>query len=228
MTTADKVTKKLTGPVLITALLTIAPLLFTSYFIYYTVTHEATLAHFSAWQWALLTVICCLTSTIAVTLPTLLALVFGYFLGWQALVPLFALNMGAIFLVNLLARWIGTNTLLQYAQQNAKARNILEQIHRHELRFIFFAKLSPVLPFSLTNLVLALSGAQLKNILLGGFLGMVPRTILAVLTGSQAREIRTLLEHPNQANWVQITIIILLVASVAGLLSVFTRRASQP
>lgn len=206
--------------------MTILPLLFSSYITYYAVAHEATFRQFTGWAWALVTLLCCLTSTIALTPPTLLALVFGYFLGWSAIIPLFVLNMVAILLVNLLVRWVDQNRLLGYLEQNPKVQTVLERIRKQELKFIFFTKLSPVLPFAVTNLVFALSGARLKNILLGGFLGMVPRTVLAVATGSQAREIRTLLEHPNQANWVQIAIVVLLIASVAGLISVFTRRAA--
>lgn len=206
--------------------MTILPLLFSSYITYFAVTHEARFQQLTFVEWVLATLFCCLTSTIALTPPTLLALIFGYFLGWNALLPLFALNMAAIFLVNLLVRWVDKNRLLGYMEQNPKVRSVLERIRRQELKFIFFTKLSPVLPFAVTNLVFALSGARLRTILLGGFLGMVPRTILAVATGSQAWEIRTLLEHPNQANWVQVAIVVLLIASVAGLISVFTRRAA--
>lgn len=205
--------------------MTILPLLFSSYITYYAIAHEATFRQFTGWEWALVTLLCCLTSTIALTPPTLLALVFGYFLGWSAIIPLFVLNMVAILLVNLLVRWVDQNRLLGYLERNPKVQTVLARIRKQELKFIFFTKLSPVLPFAVTNLVFALSGARLKNILLGGFLGMVPRTVLAVATGSQAREIRALLEHPNQANWVQIAIVVLLIASVAGLISVFTRRA---
>lgn len=206
--------------------MTILPLVFSSYITYQAITHESTLRAFTPIDWAIATGICCLTSTIALTPPTLLALVFGYFLGWQAILPLFILNMVAILLVNLLVRWVDQNRLLGYLEQNPKVQSVLERVRRQELKFIFFTKLSPVLPFAVTNLVFAISGARLKNILVGGFLGMVPRTVLAVITGSQAREIRTLLEHPNQASWVQISIIVLLLASFAGIISVFTRRAA--
>lgn len=206
--------------------MTILPLLFSSYVTFYAIAHETTLQQFTGWQWALATAVCCLTSTVALTPPTLLALVFGYFLGWNALLPLFALNMVAILLVNGLVQRIDQNRLLNYVEQNPKVQSVLERIRRQELKFIFFTKLSPVLPFAVTNLVFALSGARLRTILLGGFLGMVPRTVLAVATGGQAREIRTLLENPNQANWVQVAVVLLLIASIAGLISIFTRRAA--
>ncbi|RYU95661.1 TVP38/TMEM64 family protein [Emticicia agri] len=197
--------------------LTIIPLLFTSVLTLWVIAHETEIGGYSGKVWALITVLCCLTSTIAFTPPTFLALVFGYFLGWHAILPLFTLNMVAIFLVNLITRWLDKDRFKTYLSENSKVRNILENIKHQELKIIFFAKLSPVLPFALTNFVFALSGAKLRNILSGGFFGMIPRTVLAVWTGYQAKEIRRLLENPNEGNLQKILLIVLLVASIAGI-----------
>jgi len=197
--------------------LTVIPLIFTSVITLWVVSNEVEIGGYDAQTWALITAICCISSTIAFTPPTFLALVFGYFLGWHAVLPLFVLNMVAIFLVNMVTRWLDKDRFSTYLSENAKIREILENIKQQELKIIFFAKLSPVLPFALTNFVFALSGAKLKNILLGGFLGMIPRTLLAVWTGYQAKEIRKLLENPNEGNVQKILLIVLLMASIAGI-----------
>ncbi|GAB3504000.1 hypothetical protein GCM10027442_05540 [Emticicia fontis] len=126
--------------------------------------------------------------------------------------------MAAIFLVNMVTRWLDKDRFKTYLSENRRVNEILTNIKEQELKIIFFAKLSPVLPFALTNFVFALSGAKLKNILLGGFLGMIPRTVLAIWTGYQAKEIRRLLENPNEGNLQKILLIVLLVASVGGIL----------
>ena len=126
--------------------------------------------------------------------------------------------MVAIFLVNIITKRIDGEKSKAYLADNKQISNILENIRKEELKFIFFTKLSPVLPFALTNFVFALSGAKLKNILLGGFFGMIPRTLLAVWTGSQAKEIRRLLENPNEGSLQMILIILLLIISVGGIL----------
>lgn len=200
-----------------TFFLTVVPLIFTSGITFWVIGHEAEISGYDTSVWALITILCCITSTMAFTPPTFLALVFGYFLGWKAVAPLLALNMTAIFLVNTLTRWLDKDRFRPYLSENKKVREILENIKEQELKIIFFAKLSPVLPFALTNFVFALSGAKLRNILLGGFLGMIPRTILAVWTGYQAKEIRRLLENPNEGNLQKILLIVLLVASIAGI-----------
>lgn len=208
---------RLTIPAFLSVLLSIAPLLTSSFVTYEVLVNEPVLADFSAWQWAAVTLICVFTSAFALTPPTFLALVFGYFLGWHALFPLFALNMAAILLVNVGVRWFDQDRLRDRLEHNPRVRQVLARIRQEELKVIFFTKISPVLPFAVTNLVFALSGARLRNVLLGGFLGMVPRTALAVWAGSQARVLRTLLENPNGANWTQWVLISLIVVSAIGL-----------
>ncbi|GAB3912488.1 hypothetical protein GCM10028803_55850 [Larkinella knui] len=219
--------KALSGPALAGLALSVAPLLFSSALTYLVISNEPVIAQFNGWEWLLVTIACCLTSTFALTPPTFLALIFGYFLSWNSLLPLFALNMVSILLVNKLINWFDQDRFVRFIEQNPKAKNVLERIREQELKVIFFAKLSPVLPFAVVNLVFALSGARLRNILLGGFLGMIPRTVLAVWTAQQAKEIRTLVENPNAQNGTQIAIGVLLLASVAGLFAVLNRTLNR-
>lgn len=213
-----KISSKYSFPLISSIFLTVIPLIFSSALTVLVITHESIVSTFDWQDWALITFICCITCTFAFTPPTLLALIFGYFIGWNAILPVFLINMVAILLVNVITKRIDGDKFRDYLSNNKNVSGILENIRKEELKFIFFTKLSPVLPFALTNFVFALSGAKLKNILLGGFFGMIPRTLLAVWTGSQAKEIRRLLENPNEGNLQKILIILLLVVSVGGIL----------
>ncbi|MVM39726.1 hypothetical protein GO730_22490 [Spirosoma sp. HMF3257] len=214
--------KSVTGPALAGLALSVTPIVFTSLLTYFAVVHEAAIAELTAWQWAGITITCAMTSA-GLTPPTMLALIFGYFLGWQAVLPLFVINFGGILFINLLVRWLDHDRFLAFIQRNPKAQSVLDRILNNELEVIFFAKLSPILPFGLTNLLFALSGAKLRNILLGGFLGMTPRTLLAIWSGHEAREIKALLENPNQSSWTQIVVVGLIIISIAGLWQVIQR-----
>jgi uncharacterized membrane protein YdjX (TVP38/TMEM64 family) len=213
----NRLSAALTGPALLGLLLSALPLLTSSWITYYAITHEAVIRQFGPEQWVLATVLCSLGCAFALMLPTPLALIFGYFIGWWATGPLFVINMAAIVLVNVVVRWLDHDRVRRLLARNPKAHALLERIRQNELQVIFFAKLSPALPFSLTNMVFSLSGASLRNILLGGFLGMVPRTLLAIWTGAEAYHIRTLLNNPNGGTTTQIAVIVLVVISVGGL-----------
>lgn len=222
-----KLRQILTGPALLGLLLSALPVLMSSYITYYAVMHESQIAAFTSTEWTLATIVCSLSCAFALMLPTPLALIFGYFLSWKATLPLFIINMSAILLVNLVVRRLDHDRVRRMIEQNPKAARILERIRERELQFIFFAKLSPALPFSLTNMVFSLSGASLRNILLGGFLGMVPRTLLAIWTGAEAHHIRTLLDNPNEGSHTQIIVIALLVVSMGGLISVLSKAMAK-
>lgn len=193
-------------------------MLFGSAIVYFFITYEAELSQLPQLQWWALTGLFTLTSMLAISQPTLLALIYGYFLKWNALPHLFLLNMLAIYLVNIIANRLDNHRFQQLIEQNPKAMNLLANIRTEELKVIFLAKLSPVLPFALTNVIFAISGARLRNILLGGFLGMVPRTILAVWMGIQAHDIRTLLEKNDSNTTQKIVLIGLFVISTVGLI----------
>ena len=216
------IVQKLTGPAIAGVVLSVTPIVFTSVLTYYAVVYETTIAGFTSWQWVVVTFVCAITSA-GLTPPTILALIFGYFLGWSAVLPMFIINFGGILFINQLVHWLDHDRFLKFLRRNPKAQAVLDRIRNKELEVIFFAKLSPILPFGLTNLLFALSGAKLRNILLGGFLGMTPRTLLAIWSGQQAREIRTLLDNPNQSAWTQIVIGALIQDSIAGLWQVIQR-----
>ena len=214
--------KAFSGPAIAGVVLSATPIVLTSLLTYYAVVHETAIATLTPWQWAGITLACAVTSA-GLTPPTMLALIFGYFLGWQAVLPVFVINFGGILFINLIVRWLDHDRFLAFIRRNPKAQSVLERILSNELEVIFYAKLSPILPFGLTNLLFALSGAKLRNILLGGFLGMTPRTILAVWSGREAREIKALLENPNQSSLTQIVVIGLILVSILGLWQVIRR-----
>jgi uncharacterized membrane protein YdjX (TVP38/TMEM64 family) len=216
--------KQLNSTLLTSIYLTVAPLVVSSGVVLWISQNESKLATLSAFEWWGVTFFCVLTSIFALTPPTFLALVFGYFLGWKAIFYLIVLNILAIFLVNYVAKFIDGKRFTMLLEKNPKAKTLLENIRKEEFKIILWAKLSPALPFALTNFLFAISNAQLKNIILGGVLGMIPRTVIAVWAGQQASEIRTLLENPNQGTNTKWLIAGLFVVSMVGLV-VALRRA---
>ena len=202
---------------------TFLPLFSTSILSFYLLKYEYEISNFNSWSWLLITLIFTIGATIALCPPTFLAIVFGYFLGFTAIPYLLIINFGAIFLIFVLYKRLDFRWLESYFEENEKVKSLLKKIKAEELKIIFFAKLSPILPFALTNLSFAVSGAKLRNILIGGFAGMLPRTLLAVYTGSQAKEISTLIQHPNHGLFSKILILLLVIASVWGMTHYFRK-----
>lgn len=196
---------------------TLLPLLCTSAVTYYLYTHQENLAAFSVLQWSLLSGILMFACAFAICPPTFLAIVMGFFLGWAAFPYLVFINLGAIILIYSLYRLINFSWIENKLLANPKIRKTLDGIKNDELKLIFFTKLSPLFPFAVTNLVFAVSGARFSNILLGGFLGMVPRTLLAVYVGKEANVLSQLIDNPNEGTLSKVIISALLVVSAVGM-----------
>ena len=198
--------------------MTIVPLVTTSILTAWVINHEKLLRNLPIEWWLGVTFILTLASASALTPPTFLALVYGYVLGWTSLPMLFALNIGAIAIIYVSAHFLHAASVRSYLiQVYPQVATLLRRFYQNELRLIFFAKLSPVLPFAITNLFFAMAGARFKQVLTGGTLGMIPRTMLAVWAGKEAQDIRYLLEHPNEGLATKIILIVLIVISTVGI-----------
>jgi uncharacterized membrane protein YdjX (TVP38/TMEM64 family) len=206
---------------------TLLPLFSTSLLSYYLLKYQSVISTFGVLEWLVLTLILTLGATIALCPPTFLAIVFGYFMGFKAIPYLLIINFGAIFLIYVFYKKLDFKWIEAYFEKNEKVKNLLKNIRKDELKIIFFAKLSPILPFALTNLTFAISGAKLRNILIGGFGGMLPRTLLAVYTGSQAKEISTLIQNPNEGLFSKILVLLLVIVSVWGITHYFRKAVKM-
>ncbi len=207
--------------------LIVVPLVMTSFLSMYFIKNEAAFSAMSTPEWLAFALLGILSQAFALTPPTFCALVLGYFWGWRTLPMLFLINMASIYLVYKLVKLVDHERFVGFISQNPKASKLMNSIKKDELKIIALAKLSPILPFTFTNFIFALSGAKLRNILLGGFLGMIPRTVMSVWAGAQAKEIRRLLEDPNRDNTQQIVLIALIVISAFGLIWVINRAVKR-
>lgn len=208
-----------------TTVLAVMPLLTSSLLTAWAVGYEEFWAGLSLTQWVFITLGLAFASAFALTPPTFLALVYGYFLGWLGFPLLLLLNFGAIGIVFFMGKKvIPVSFLPQIQAAYPAAAKLLLRFHEDPVRLIFFAKLSPALPFAITNLVFTLAGARLSQMLLGGAFGMIPRTMLALWIGTQAKEIKYLLEHPNEGIGTKLLVVALVILSTAGILWFFKKK----
>lgn len=159
----------------------------------------------------------------ALTPTTFVALLSGYFLGWNALIPMSIAYLSASYIGYKAASQIDKGSFLSGISKNPKFADAIERLRSGQLKVIILSRLSPVLPFAVMNVVLAMLKVDLRKLIWGGFVGMLPRTALAVFAGSQGRNIRQLLENPNENALIQAGLIGLTIASIGGLVYVALR-----
>lgn len=209
-----------------TFFLGLMPLLVSSSLSYWVITHEQEIQAFTFQNWTITFIIACFTMAFALTPTTFIALLSGYFLGWKAFLPIAISYWIASFLGFKTAQIIDGGRFFQILSEKPKVKQVLGNLQKDEFKIILLARLSPVLPFAVTNVLFSFSGTKLRNFLTAGFLGMLPRTILSIWIGTQAHEIKRLIEHPSEGSLSQILILGLVGGSILGL-GYFVKKAVE-
>jgi uncharacterized membrane protein YdjX (TVP38/TMEM64 family) len=109
---------------------------------------------------------------------------FGLWKGFLAVSAGATLGAALAFLV---ARFIARSKIESIAYRNAKFRSIDQAIGREGAKLIFLLRLSPVIPFSLSNYFYGLTAVRFWPYVLASWLGMIPGTFLYVYVGAASK-----------------------------------------
>jgi uncharacterized membrane protein YdjX (TVP38/TMEM64 family) len=153
---------------------------------------------------------------------TFFAAVSGFLFGWEAFGWLFAAYNLAALLGYVWGRKLGGNSLDILFSKYPKAHRLLEkQENMGEL--VFFGRLSPILPFAVSNLFFALLGTGWRKLLVYGSLGMLPRTLLVFWSGTLAKDLYAAIEQEGISGkgWIFLG---LLLVSVWGIWRVVVKK----
>ncbi len=109
---------------------------------------------------------------------------FGLWKGFLAVSAGSTLGAALAFLV---ARFIAHERVAAIAQRNEKFREIDSAIGKQGAKLIFLLRLSPVIPFNLSNYLYGLTGVKFWPYVLASWIGMMPGTFLYVYVGTAGK-----------------------------------------
>jgi len=181
--------------------------------------------NFQLFEWVIVFSIVSFTMTFALTPTTVIALLSGYFLGLFAVLPVVVsyslASLGGFYLSNSLGSNFQEVIRSSYPKLDAFIHKMSD---KSPVSFVIFSRISPVLPFAVMNIVLPFIGIKLKPFFWGGMLGMLPRTVLAIIIGMLAKDILILIENPSSGIYMQIGFTVLLLISLIGFYSIYKRN----
>lgn len=198
----------------------IGPLLVSPVFSYGAIRYEALLSTLTVEAWIIISLVSGIAIGLAVLPSALVALLAGYFLGFSAL-PGVAVSYTIASLVGFqLAQWIDhgafSRTIAHLPPKQAfLAQQMQQGVITNQLGITTLSRLSPVMPFTVMNVLLPLAGVSVRNYLLGGFLGTIPRILFLVWLGNQAQEIHALIKHDGDTT-TQLLFASMLLLSLVG------------
>ena len=115
---------------------------------------------------------------------------FGFDLGIAVLIT--GVVGAALISYSIHSRIVG-DRLPQVFEKHPKAKAIyealVEQSAWRTTLIVFLIRMSPAMPFALTNFLLASARVQVKSFIVGTFFGMLPRSSAVVLVGSGLSEL---------------------------------------
>ena len=131
---------------------------------------------------------------LAIMPTTLIAALSGFLLGWKAF-PWLVLGYSMATLFGYAwGKSLSGESLDFLLHKYPKAKKLLEQKKENIGELIFFVRLSPIIPFALSNLLFALIKSGWVKLILFGTLGMLPRTTLVFFSGTLVSDIYSALK----------------------------------
>lgn len=161
-----------------------------------------------------------LTMGLALVPTTLFSAVSGFLFGWLAFPALVLAYLLASVLGYAWGSKLGAGSKNLILQRYPKAEKIFGEKQGNLGSLIFFVRISPVIPFALSNLLFAMVQTGYRRLIVFGTLGMLPRTILAFTSGTFASGIMEAIrqEGVGGKGWIFIG---LLFVSVLGIVWIF-------
>ncbi|MDF1614789.1 TVP38/TMEM64 family protein [Desulfurivibrio dismutans] len=203
------------------------PLVASSLFIYAAQANQHLLAERTISMLVLFHLAAIPAMALALTPTTFIAVISGYFFAWYGLAGLLLSYPLAALLGLKFGRTAQKLVLSKNFYHNPKIRRFLEQIGQDEFTMIVFARLSPVLPFAMTNMALSVLKLGLISFMLATMIGMLPRTFIFFLLGRDAPEIWAFVRDPTLEDFQQLIPLLLAIISATGLLWVAKRTVAR-
>jgi uncharacterized membrane protein YdjX (TVP38/TMEM64 family) len=122
-------------------------------------------------------------------LAVIAGIVFGPLLG--SIIILLSATLGAV-VAFLIGRYFLHGFFYKKFKKNKIYRKMLEEEHKHILKFLFTSRLFPKLPFDIVSFMAGITTMEVWKFALATFLGMVPLVLILTLFGHLFESYRVL------------------------------------
>ncbi len=211
-------------PFLISGLL---PLTFSSFFIGWVINHKEIFLQLTWLEVMIYTVVASLVMGLMLSPTTFVALLSGFILGWKAIPFVVISYLYASVIGFFIGKFLDHGKVERLLALFPKGKAFFENIQKSEKQLVFTCRLSPVLPFAFTNVLLAAIKTRFSTFIVYGTLGMLPRTLLAIWAGKQASSIYNLQTREWTINFETLSLLFLIGLSMILLIFILKRAFNK-
>lgn len=166
------------------------------------------------------TIVGALFMGLALLPTTLIALASGFYFGWIAL-PFLILGYSLASVIGyLIGKSINFGLTEKLFAKNPKFYKAVQDRKENEGSLVFFVRISPIVPFAVSNFIFASLNVSLVKVLIYGIPGMLTRTVLAFGAGVVASSYLAAKQSMNTPlQWgIGLLLVIIGVAGIYGYL----------
>lgn len=156
------------------------------------------------------------TMAFALTPTTFVAVISGYFFGFWGLLGIMLSYPLAAILGLFFGKWVNKWIIGSEFFNHSTLKTFMDKLAERQFFLFFFCRLSPFLPFAMTNVALSRMRLNFGSYIAGTMVGMFPRTLLFFLAGMQTHDIVTFIQHPTTSGIGSLMIPVFIVVSLIG------------
>ncbi|MDP6859666.1 MAG: TVP38/TMEM64 family protein [Verrucomicrobiales bacterium] len=123
----------------------------------------------------------------------------------------------------LIARYLARDFIERKLNRNHKFSTMDSAITKEGWKIVFWARLSPIIPFFLLNYALGLTKIRLHTYIISSWAGMIPGTVLYTYVGSLGKSILTAGSSP--VDWIILGIGLIATVCVTLIISRIARKS---
>jgi uncharacterized membrane protein YdjX (TVP38/TMEM64 family) len=158
---------------------------------------------------------------------TLLALMAGYFLGWESLYYYLPCYVASSYIGYKIISFIDQGKTIQLLQHSQRLKKAFSFLEIYPFTSVLFLRLSPVISFGQLTALCSFIRLNIFQYLIASSLGMIPRTLLAIWCGIYIKEQQATLVHYRLPESYTPFIIGLFIISLTGILYTLKRSFSK-
>ncbi|MEO1449074.1 MAG: VTT domain-containing protein [Bacteroidota bacterium] len=174
------------------------------------------------WGLCLFTLLAASIMGMALSPTTLVALASGFLWGWAGFPAMLIAYLLAAMLGRFAGLFLSSQLFPRSWQSQTRVIRFIRRVEARPWQALIFARLSPALPFAMTNLVLGKMQIPLLTYVSATMIGMLPRSVVSFGIGVYATDIWGYLQgNVTRSSWELGLAVFLLIISILGLWRVF-------
>ncbi|HTF81571.1 MAG TPA: VTT domain-containing protein [Cytophagales bacterium] len=174
--------------------------------------------------------VCSILMSLSLVINTLIIVIGAYYLQYYSLLYLSPAYMLACTIGYIIGKMLPKGPILKLMEEVPDLKAVALNMKESQVSTVGFTKMSPILPFVITNALFGILNFDFKKFFVGSFLGKWPRVLLFTFIGASIKSLRDISNKSyGKEWWVWLVGAVIFCLSLAGLYyTVIKKRRKNP